>query len=47
MNDKVPGEKFRVAPDRDLTAGVYALKITVLDKAGNKKDETRSYRVSE
>jgi tetratricopeptide (TPR) repeat protein len=47
INDKVPGEKFRVAPDRDLTAGVYALKITVLDKAGNKKDETRSYRVSE
>jgi hypothetical protein len=47
INDKVPGEKFRIAPDRDLTAGVYALKITVLDKAGNKKDETRSYRVSD
>jgi tetratricopeptide (TPR) repeat protein len=47
LNDKVPGEKFRAAPDRDLTAGVYALKITVSDKAGNRKDETRSYRVSD
>jgi hypothetical protein len=48
MNDHVPTTgKIQVSADRDLTPGVYQLKITACDKAGNRKEETRTYRVSE
>jgi hypothetical protein len=45
QNDPLPGETFKVSSGLALAPGSYTLRMFFTDKAGNRGDTTRVYRV--
>ncbi|MCW8131469.1 MAG: hypothetical protein KIS92_14060 [Planctomycetota bacterium] len=45
QGDAIPANTFKIAPIRDLTAGMYQVRVLFADKAGNAKTELKPVKV--